>query len=249
MDDVETNVAAMQETDTPQTSPQESEATHEEAVESKQDRNWREVRRRQAELERENKAQKELIQGFIQQQMNVAAQPVPNSDALDSVPDADYIPKGDVKRMIDREKEKIKKEAVQDFKQMMEEEEKARFHQRLRAKFTDFDDVVTPETLELFETQEPELADTVAVLKDPYKMGLQTYKYIKALGIVSNAPAHKRTKEVEKRLEQNAKTVPTAQSYDKRPMAQTFKMTEQMKQELWKEMNQYAQQADGVPQL
>jgi hypothetical protein len=249
MDDVENNVAVMQESDTPETSPNESEPTQEAQVESKQDRNWREMRRVNAELERKAKAQEELIQGLLKQQMGMQQTQTQPADELDSISDADYLAKGDVKKLLQKEREAIRKEAAQETTRVLEERERANFHNKLRQKFSDFDDVVTPETLELFEQQDPDLAGTIAELKDPYKMGLQTYKFIKSMGIASKAPAHRRSKEVEKRLDQNQKTVQSPQAYDKRPMAQTFQMTEQLKQELWREMNDCSQRASGVPNL
>lgn len=249
MDDVENNVAVLPETDTPETSPEESQPTQEAQAESKQDRNWREMRRINSELERKAKAQEELIQGLLKQQMAGMQSQAPQPDALDSIPDADYIPKGDVKKLLDKKAEEIKRAAADEARRILDEQDKANFHHKLRQKFNDFDEVVTPETLELFEQQDPDLAATIAELKDPYKMGLQTYKFIKSLGIAAKAPAHRRSKEVEKRMEQNAKTVQSPQAYDKRPMAQTFQMNDQLKQELWREMNDCAQRAGGVPNL
>lgn len=249
MDDVENNVAMTQETDTPETSPQDEAPQQEAQVESKQDRNWREMRRINAELERKAKAQEELIAGLLKTQMAAQASQSAPIDEVDSIPDADYIPKGEVKKLLKREREDIKKEAREEAKRILEEQEKANFHKRLKEKFTDFDEVVNPETLELLDNQDPDLARTIADLQDPYKIGLQTYKYIKSMGLSSKVPTQKRMKEVEKKIEQNAKTVQSPLAYDRRPMAQTFQLTEQLKQELWKEMQGYAQAADGVPKL
>ncbi len=106
----------------------------------------------------------------------------------------------------------------------------------MKNKFSDFEDVVNPETLELLEQQDPELAKSIADVGDPYKIGLQTYKYIKSMGLAEKVPGSRRSKEVEKKIEQNQKTVQSPQAFDKRPMAQTFKLTEAMKNELYKEM-------------
>lgn len=248
MDEVENNVALQQETDTPQISPQEEDSQQEVQVESKQDRNWREMRRMNSELEKKAKAQEELISTLLKTQMS-NQNPPPPADELDSIPDDDYIPKRDVKKLLKKESENIRKEAREEAKRILEEQERANFHRRLKEKFSDFDEIVTPETLELLDEQDPDLANTIAELKDPYKIGLQTYKYIKSMGLTSKAPAQKRMKEVDKKLEQNAKTVQSPLAYDKRPMAQTFQLTEQMKQDLWKEMNGYAALADGVPNI
>jgi hypothetical protein len=248
MDEVENNMAVM-ESAAPEASPPESAPPQEMQIDDRKEKNWREIRRINAELEKKAKAQEELIANLLKQQMSFQNPQASQVDELDSIPDADYIPKGDVKKLLKKEKEEIKKEAREEARRYWEEQEKANFHNRLRSKFSDFDEVVTAETLELLEQQDPDLSSTIAELKDPYKMGLQTYKYIKSLGLSQKAPDHRRTKEVEKKIEQNQKTVQSPQAFEKRPMAQTFQMTEQMKKELWKEMNGYAQMAGGVPNL
>jgi hypothetical protein len=244
MDEVETTVATQQETDTPQTSPQVDE-TPEPQVETKQDRNWREMRRKTSELEQKNKQQEEFIANLLKQQMAVQPQQ-PQHDELDAISDEDYLPKGKVKQLLKKEREDFKKDAREEAQRIINEYEKANFHKRLKDKYSDFDDVVTPETLEIIENEEPELANSIAQLKDPYLMGMQTYKYVKALGLSSKAPTQRRSKEVDKKLEQNAKTVQSPLAYEKRPVAQTFKMSEQMQKDLYKEMMEYARQAPSA---
>lgn len=241
MDEVENNLA-VPENAAPETSPQESTPVAEAPVESQEDKNWREMRRVNKELERKLKMQEETMNLLLAQK----AQPAPQVevDELDSVPADDYIPKGQVEKLVAKKAAKVAQEAVH---KALKERETADFHNRLKGRFSDFDEVVTPETLELLEQQDPELAKTILEVGDPYKMGLQTYKFIKSMGLAEKAPMHRRTKEVEKKMEQNAKTVQSPQAYDKRPMAQTFQMTEAMKQDLFKEMNQYASLAGSVP--
>lgn len=245
MDEVETNLAVT-ENATPETSPQETAPVAETApVESAEDRNWKEMRRVNKELERKLKMQEEAM-GMLLSQKAVQQHPPVEVDELDSVPADDYIPKGQVEKLVSKRAAKIAQEAVQ---KALQEKDKADFHNKLKGRFSDFDEVVTPETLELLEQQDPELAKTIVEIGDPYKMGLQTYKFIKSMGLAEKAPQHRRAKEVDKKLEQNAKTVQTPQAYDKRPMAQTFQMTAAMKQDLYREMNQYASLAGSVPSL
>jgi len=130
-----------------------------------------------------------------------------------------------------RETEKVLKQRDQD-----------QFLDRLKRKYSDFDDVVNADTMALLEQQDPELAETIVDLKDPYKIGMQTYKYVKAMNLNAKVPESRRAKEVDKKLEQNAKTVQSPQAYDKRPMAQAFKMTEAEKNQLYSEMMGYASQ-------
>jgi hypothetical protein len=58
-------------------------------------------------------------------------------------------------------------------------------------------------------------------------------------------PTNRRAKEVEKKIEENSKTVQTPQAFEKRPMAQAFKMTESELAVLYKEMTHYANMAGG----
>ena len=129
--------------------------------------------------------------------------------------------------------------------QLMERQHQSQFLDRLQRQYSDFKDVVTPETLALLEEKDPELADTIASMKDPYTIGLQSYKYIKALNLSEKVADSRRSKEVDKKLGENAKTVQSPQAYDKRPMAQAFQMSQAEKSALYQEMMGYAQQAGG----
>lgn len=251
MDEVENNVATKQETETPETSPNESQPSQEDQtpVENKQDRNWREMRRNYSELERKAKMQEELITQLLVSQKNLTASSAPANDDLDSIADDDYLPKGKVKKLLEKEREVGQKLAREEIEKVFQQKEQSLYAERLRSKFTDFDEVMTPETMDLLEQQDPELAKTILDLKDPYKMALQTYKYIKAYGLAAKVPENRREKEVEKKIEKNSKTIQSPQAYDKRPMAQTFQLTEQLKQSLFEEMNKYSQMADGVPKM
>lgn len=246
MDEVE-NQQAVQEIAAPETSPQEVAAPEVVSQEETQERNFKALReskkeaeRRAHELERKLMMQEEMMAQLLNK---AAPQATPQVDEVDSVPDDDYIPKGYVKKLLKKEREEARKIAQEEVQKTLQEQDKARFMDKLKSKFSDFEDVVNPETLELLEQEDPELASTIMDLKDPYKMGLQSYKYIKSRGLAEKAPAARRTKEVEKKIEQNAKTVQSPQVYDKRPLAQTFQLTEAMKQDLYKEMMRYATNA------
>lgn len=210
-------------------------------AEDRQERNWREMRQRQQDLERKLKAQEELNQQLLSLQMQ--AQKPQEPDELEQLSDDEFIPKGKVKKLVQKEKDQIVKEAIAQLKAEQMQQEQSRFHERLRAKYSDFDEVVNVETMALLEEQDPELAQTIVELKDPYKIGMQTYKFIKSQGIHEKVPNARRSKEVEKKLESNAKTVQTPQAYDKRPMAQAYVLTDTEKSKLYEEMTHYARMA------
>ncbi len=227
-----------------QVAPVETEiqdVVQEQPQEDRNQRNWKELNRAKKELEHKARMQDELIERLMRSPQNQAA-PVMEQDELDQVSDSDYLDKSKSKRLVQKQVEPLQKR-IDELEAKMHNQAKLSQYNSLKSKFTDFDDVVNPETIALFEEQEPELAQTIIELKDPYKIGIQTYKYIKALNIVDGIPQSRRSKDVEKKIDQNKKTVQTPQAFDKRPMAQAFKMTETEKTKLYEEMMGYAAQA------
>jgi hypothetical protein len=222
---------------------QESPAQEVQREESRQERNWREMRQQKAELERELRSARELNQKILEAQLANAQVRQQEPDEIDQLDDNEYVPKATVKKIVEREANKIIKAAVSEVEKAQKAREDSQFMDRLKRQYSDFEDIVNVDTMRLLEEQDPELASTIVELKDPYKIGVQTYKYIKAMNLSEKVPSSRRVKEVEKKLEQNNKTVQTPQAYDKRPLAAAYKMTEDQKAELYKEMMGYASQA------
>jgi hypothetical protein len=209
--------------------------------EKRQDRNWRELNRAKEELERKSRMQEEMIERLLK------ANPQPQvveKDEFDEISDEEFIPKGKVKGLVKKEAEKIAESiAKREYEKLMKQQEQSQFMDKLQRQYSDFNEVVNPETLSLFEEQEPELAQAIADSKDPYKIGVQSYKYIKAMNLTSKVPESRRAKEVDQKIKENEKTVQSPMTYDKRPMAQAFRLTEEEKSKLYLEMTQYAGQA------
>ena len=229
----------------PEVAPQ-AEAPKQEAVEqeSRQDRNWREMRKQQDELRKVVKEQSDVIQQL--KTASIKEEP----DEFASIGDDEFIPKGKVKKLVEKEAQKIAKEVAHaETEQFRRQSANQADIQRLKGNFSDFDEVVNPETIALLEEQDPELAESIAEVKDPYKFGLLIYKNVKSLNIQEKVPSARRTKEGEKKIEANAKTVPSPQAYDKRPMAQAFRMTDSEKSKLYEEMMGFASGASAAPPL
>jgi hypothetical protein len=196
-----------------------------------QERNWREMRRSHDELKQIARSQAEVIEQLKQQ---LTPKEV---DEFEGIDDDEYLPVGKVKQLVEKKARAIVQAETQ---KILQQREQANFLDKLKKQYGDFDDIVNQETLAILEKQDPDLAETIAGLKDPYKIGLQSYKYIKALGIADKVPQARRVAEVEKKLEKNAKTVQSPQAYDKRPMAQAFKTTDAERAAIYKEMMEYA---------
>lgn len=207
-------------------------------VEDAQERNWRELNRVKRELEKKAKMQEEWIEKLMQQQQQpqVVQQEV---DELDSIPDDDYVPKGKQKRLVKKEVEPLQRR-IDELEARLQQQSQVSQFENLKRKYSDFDDVVNPDTIAIFEEQEPELAQAIIETKDPYKKWIQTYKYIKALNLSEQVPRARRAREIDKKIESNKKTVQSPQAFDKRPMAQAFKLTDSEKSKLYEEMMHYA---------
>lgn len=223
------------ETETPEEQPKQL------SRDEYQERNWSAMRQKMADLERAVREKDELIAKAIISK----AQPQQEEEEIDPEEYASY---GGV--------QKVAKKTLQPIEEKLQkvEQELATYRQRalfdsLRTKFPDFDEIVNPETIAIFEKKEPELAREFAEEVDPYKMGIKTYKYIKALNIAEEVPNARRQKEAKKMLEKNAKTVQSPQAYDKRPMAQAFRLTEADKTKLYEEMMGYASLSSSVPHM
>lgn len=254
MDEVEQQ--GVEELATPDSSQQHDEdassydtSERRETEESAQDRNWRAMREKQSELERREqeasqraKMMEEINLQILAQMKNLQGQPIgqPIQEEEEELPADDYVPWGKTKSYLEKRTSK-ERDAIK--KEVLAEVERNRWKERLSAKYADFDDVVNVETLALLEKNDPELGATIAELKDPYKIGLQSYKYIKSLGLHEKVSPARRAIEVEKKLEKNSKSVQSPQAFDKRPMAQAFRLTEADKKQLYKEMMGYASQA------
>lgn len=213
------------------------EASNDEAKqveEDKQERNWRELRKKEQEAAQKIRMQEEMINRLLSQQpqQQVQAEPEEEYDPTD------FPTWGAADKRFSKQAEQI---AERKFRELEQKREQERFLERLKAKHSDFDDIVNPETIQKLEQTEPELAQTIAELKDPYKMGLTTYKYVKALGLSPDKVEKRHAKEVEDKLEK--KSIPSPQAYDKRPMAKAFDHTQLSREEktrLYQEMMQYS---------
>lgn len=207
--------------------------------EDSQNRNWAELRKQKQDLEKKLQSQQELLENVLRmQQANMAGAPqaIPEVDELDQIDADEYIPKGKVEQLVAKRAAQI---ARQEAEAMFAKREQGQFMQKLKVKYADFDDVVNADTIAHLEITDPELAETIAELKDPYKMGVQSYKYIKALNL-SKKPESKRAKETLKKIEENEKFVQSPMSYDKRPMATAFQISDKEKQDLYAEMMRFA---------
>lgn len=210
------------------------------------------MRLKNAELERELKQMRDMQMQIMQAQLANGPPAKQEVDEFDKIGDEEFIPLGKVKQLAEKSGQKVLKNAEQLVEKAVEnyhrKQQDSQFLDRLSRQYSDFSEIVNPETLSILEEKEPELAATIAELKDPYKIGVQSYKYIKAMGLSQSAKEDRRVKETEKAIAKSEKAITSPMAYDKRPIAQAFKLTDAMKKDLYREMHGYAALASGVPE-
>ena len=211
------------------------------------------MRLKNAELERELKQLRDAQMQLMQAQLANSAPQRQEVDEFDKIGDEEFIPLGKVKKLAERNTQKVLKgteELVrQEVQKALQKQQDTQFMDRLNRQYSDFSEIVNPETLSILEEKEPELAATIADLKDPYKIGVQSYKYIKAMGLSQSAKEQRREKEIDKAIAKSEKSVTSPMAFDKRPIAQAFKLTDAMKKDLYREMHGYAALASSVPEM
>lgn len=242
----------------PEVAPQVENQVHEtkemhQAQEPVTNQHLKAMRLKNANLERELKQLRENQMVIMQAQLSNANPVRQEIDEFDKIGAEEFIPFGKVMELTEKNSRKVLKNAEELVDKAVERRLKKiqddQFMDRLSRQYSDFSEIVNPETLSILEEKEPELAATIMDLKDPYKIGVQSYKYIKAMGISKTATESRREKEIDKAITKAEKAVTSPMAYDKRPIAQAFKLTDAMKKDLYREMHGYAAMANSVPEM
>lgn len=214
------------------------------------ERNFKAMRLKNADLEKRLKQFEDMQMQILQAQLANSAPAREEVDEFDSIGSDEFIPKGKVERLVEKKAqqyaEQIAKKEVESY---FKKQNDSQYLERLNRQYSDFAEIVNPETLSLLEEKEPELAQSIVDLKDPYKIGMQTYKYIKAMNLAQKVPESRREKEIDKAIAKSEKSVQSPMAFDKRPIAQAFKLTDAMKKDLYREMHGYAALANSVPEM
>ena len=149
----------------------EVEAQAAEKEVSDKEKNFLRLRETKEQLERENRELKKYLES------NYSQKSAPSEEPEEDFPveDDDYVEGKVVKRLY---------KEINNLKKTYEREKLTAIPDKLRTKFSDFDQVVTVENVEKLKTTEPELYQSITSGKDLYAKGVSAYKTLKAMGIV-----------------------------------------------------------------
>lgn len=161
-----------EETSTPQAEAQQEE--------SDKERNFRELREGKRQLEREVRELRDQMERFARPREPEVEEP--------ELSDDDLVEGKHLKRYIQQMEAKLSQAQT------------AAVPDRLRSKFSDFDQVVTQENVEKLKLAEPELYASIISGSDLYGKGVSAYKALKGFGIVKDDPYASDKQRVEKSL-------------------------------------------------
>jgi hypothetical protein len=223
----------VQEVVQPTDSVQQSERQEEAQVVQQQKRNdaeynWAETRRKMDMLERENREHKEMLLKLQQKQLP------PEEDELEGLADDDILTVSQARKLA----QKISRQTAQE---SYRERDAATVDDRMRSKFSDYDDIVTSENLELLKKNDPELAMSLQRLADdPYSQSMAAYKMLKRAGY--SPQKQSQTLEKRKALENSQKPM-SVNSVSKQSSignVASFEngLTPDLKKQMWAEMQQ-----------
>jgi len=191
--------------------------------------NWAEARRKMQDLEQQNRQ--------MQEQMSRLKPEAP-------VQDEDDLGIGDTDLAEGKHLKSLSKE-IKQLRSLLKEQQVSTVDSKLQLKFPDFGQVVTAENIETLKQNEPELADSLRHLPDPYTKGVAAYKLLKKLGISQeSAPSSperdKARANTQKPISVNAVTKQSAIGN-----VHLFEngLTKELKASLWKEMQEMSKRA------
>lgn len=165
--DVQTLDAVDQEaSQSPQISSSEEQNTHS-AQQSTEARNWAETRR----IIEEQKRQIQLAQERERLYQAELAKAKPHAEEVD---ETESLGKNDILTVAQAEKIAEKK-----FKNLLKQAEDSRGEERVKAKYADYDSVVTPQNLERLKNEDPEEFESIASQEKLYGKANMAYKTLK----------------------------------------------------------------------
>lgn len=188
-DELENVLEVTPEQQTVQEQPQEQKT--EQKIEKAQDDNWRQMRHRLGEIERENQELKQYLSSI-----NKQSEQLEQEDYLD-IKDDDFVEGKHVKKYvksIQRDLQETKK-ALQEFNRQSAE---TTAEIRLKTQFSDFDSVVTKENIQALASSKPSLYRSIMANPDLYDRGFSAYEMIKNSGVIQD-----KYLDVDKRIEDN----------------------------------------------
>jgi hypothetical protein len=164
---------------------QEGEQQVEEAKPSDQELNFRALREKTEQLQRENSQQKEMLTAFQEMMLKAnqpkAPEPEPEEDILAGYDLSDVLT---VEQAVELGNKIAAKTSEASVRKAIEEydarKRKESIPDRIKSRYADFDAVVTEDNVKQLRAMDPEIAQALSQIGDEEAKAVAAYKYIKA---------------------------------------------------------------------
>ena len=176
--------------------------------------NFERLRRKTEALEQALQEKDQILRQQQQMIDQVQARFQPQErDELDDLPDEELIDKGKFKRILDKEREKFRKEAEEVARQTYQKIDSENYQRKIYSQYPDYDQVVNESGAEKLKEKDPEFLAALSKIGDEYERRELAYKKIKRLSQEDVKPAVKAQDVAnENRMAANAYYNPAGQS-------------------------------------
>jgi len=152
------------------------------AVKDDREINFERLRKKTEALEQELLQSKAMIQQQSQTLSQWQSRFTPQDrDEFDSLPDDELLDKAKVKRLFEKERQNLRKEAEEIARQTYQRIDNENYQQKLYQAFPDYDQVVSASNAEKLQEKDPEFMALLGEVKDDYKRREMAYKKMKKL--------------------------------------------------------------------
>lgn len=184
--------------------------------------NWAEMRRKMREKDHQ-------IDELKQQFQSMADKKPQEEDELANLAEDDILTVAQARKL-------AQKMARSTAEEVMKQRDAATVDERLQLKFSDYSNIVTKDNIELLKETEPELAQSLSTMTDPYTQAIAAYKLLKKI-----APPREETSLEKRKAEENSQKPVSVNAVTKKsPIgnAHLFEngLTPELKKQLWEEM-------------
>lgn len=229
----------------------ETTETTEVVQETDQDRNFRQLRESNEQLRRDREQDRQMMMAMQNEMLKRSEAPAPapvqEPDEFADVDGSDWISFEQNQKLLARNEKRQDEKNQAAIKKAIEDDRKAQHQanapQRVKARYQDFDSVVTTENVKQLKALEPDVAQALGLIGDEEAKAVAAYKYIKAF--VTGVQETTASKE---RIQQNAsqpKSLSSAAGASPLSQAGAFEkgLTPDLKKHLLAEMNACAKRS------
>lgn len=168
-----------------------NQATNQAQEQQKNDReiNFERLRKKTEALESELQKRDEMLRAQQQTLSQLESRFAPQDrDEIDLLPDEELIDKAKFKRLIEKERTNLRKEAESIARQTYQKIDNENYQNKLYQAFPDYDQVVNASNAEKLQDKDPEFVALLAEVKDEYKRREMAYKKMKKIAQTEQAP-------------------------------------------------------------